>query len=341
MAHNDKMMQLFSFMDGNEGYLNDLIDRIKSNVVVPFIGAGMSAPIYPTWAKFISDTLGNKRISHAKKDKIKRLLGEYKYEKAASTICESLGKADYAERIKSAFREEKIYESELTNMAVSLVPLIFKTGTVITTNFDRLLHKVYAQYGCPFTDYLTPYEVSDDAKGDFHQGIAHYLLKLHGDYLHTDRIVFTKEQYDKCYGKNYDSEYVSFITDALSSKVLLFLGCSLDTDRTMSLMQKTALDKSRTHYAVVECGCDDSDHLDAAFYEKNKRLSDMGIRCIWYPKGRYEFVYSILEGINARLPQSAPLTAPSEREPRRGPIREQSSPPPDSPPIPPFDRCEP
>jgi|GEM_PF-6466862 len=321
MNHSENLKQLFAFSKENKHYLDAVIKLIKDNhAVVPFVGAGLSVPIYPTWPDFFSNVVSEATIRPSAKETIESLLARNNYEKAASVLKESVGDGGYTDCIKNTFSEDKITAGAVGDMAVSMLPHIFRNTTAITTNFDRLLKKVFENAHCPFTETLTPYEDSDVVKGAFHQGTEQYLLKLHGDYLHTDRITFTEERYDECYGKNLDSPYVSFITETLSSKVLLFLGCSLDADRTTKLLEKIALHKKRTHYAIVEMP---SDTFGDAFFDKAKRLSDMGILCIWYPKGKHAYVNSalayILEQVNgsARKGPPAVITTTSVQKPSK------------------------
>ena len=300
MNNSAGLEHLFDFIDTNERYLNELVELIPKNQVVPFVGAGLSVPIYPTWNKFFSDVLSMDTLRPKSKIEIEELLLDKKYEKAASVLGKSLGCAVYTGIIKDIFSEITMTNKndELDNMPISILPHIFKNNKVITTNFDRLLSKVFEREGHPFKDYLTYYTDSSTAQGDFQQGLENYLLKLHGDYAHTDKIVFTEEQYNECYGENLDSSYVSFLADVLSSKVLLFLGCSMDVDRTTHLLEKIALCKTRTHYALLEAtSVGVCDKFDDIFYDKAQRLSNMGIKCIWYPKGKHEFVYSALDEI--------------------------------------------
>ena len=284
--------ELYDFHNANKKTLKDLVNEIKRGNVVPFIGAGMSAPIYPTWEKFFVKTLSNDNIRQEKKESIKALLKKNKYERAASVLHKELGEREFIRVIRDIFDESKITAEKYEDMAVTLIPQIFSDKTVITTNFDRLLERVFKDKECEFKGTLSPYEPSENVKGDFSQGIYNYLLKLHGDYLHTDKMAFAESKYDEYYGKNLDSEYVTFISNALSNRVLLFLGCGLEVDRTMSLLEKIATSFSRTHYAVVECPSDSLD--DDVFHEKQKRLANMGILCIWYPKEKHEFVKTIL-----------------------------------------------
>ena len=99
MAHNDQLKRLFAFAQGNEKHLNDLIERITNNSVVPYVGAGMSAPIFPTWKRFFEVELDAVLISPAKRDEIMKLVDDNEYEKAASVLSKAIGKAGYVDII--------------------------------------------------------------------------------------------------------------------------------------------------------------------------------------------------------------------------------------------------
>src|SRR5262245_9317340 len=66
-------------IEQNKEALASLIDQVRKHGIVPFIGAGMSAPHYPLWSKFLLDNAKDQRIlSH-----VRNLLRGYKYEEAA------------------------------------------------------------------------------------------------------------------------------------------------------------------------------------------------------------------------------------------------------------------
>jgi len=293
--HKTQIKELFDFFNKNQQALDSLIDAMKRGLVIPFIGAGMSVPIYPTWIEFLTIMIDNDNVRQQAKETATTLISEGKFERAASVLQDELGKADFIDEVKHIFQDTKIIKGKYSNMPISFLPQIFRNRTVITTNFDRLLDKVFDDAGCAFKDSLSPYEPSVVVRGDFAQGVFNYLLKLHGDYLSTDKIAFTESQYDEYYGKDLNSEYVTFMSNALSQNILLFLGCSLEVDRTMQLLEKVALSQHRKHYAVLECPSDSFE--DDIFHEKRKRLSNMGITCLWYPNRRHEFVDVILKEI--------------------------------------------
>lgn len=106
-----------------------------------------------------------------------------------------MGKARFVTAIQSTFSDEKITNEKLSDMSVSILPNIFGQSTVIITNFDHVLENIFSDKA-KFKNTFSPYDSSEVIKGDFVMGLEHYLLKFHGDYLHTDKIVLTKEQYN-------------------------------------------------------------------------------------------------------------------------------------------------
>ena len=101
----------------------------------------------------------------------------------------------------------------------------------------------------------------------------------------------------------------------------LFVGCSLNGDRTVRVLHHVARDYPElAHYAIIEMPPSGSELV-----ARDKFLSDHGIRPIWYPSGKHEFVAILLErlaGVRSRqhpptqsietpLPPSPPPAAPS------------------------------
>lgn len=274
------------FMKLKQDYLSE------TSSIIPFIGAGMSYPIFPTWKAFFEETLNTKRVKKSDKEEVNILLKQDKYEEAASKLELALGKGAYLDVIKDSFHTDKISKEKLDHMAVRFIPSVFKNNVVITTNFDHVLEKAYRNYGTEFSTVFTYCERSKVIAGEAVQGREHHLYKIHGDYSASDKIIFTKEQYDECYGTDFDSEYIEVLTELLQSKILLFLGCSLHSDRTMELLKKIAVKKKRIHYALIS---QYDNETEDELFDRIKRLSDIGIRCIWYPAGKHEYVSIFLQ----------------------------------------------
>ena len=77
------------------------------------------------------------------------------------------------------------------------------------------------------------------------------------------------------------------LKDCFKEKVMLFLGCSLNKDRTMKLLKKVTK-RGTSHYAIINCG-------ESEKGTKFKQLADMNIRAIVYEGDRHEAVRVILE----------------------------------------------
>jgi len=123
------------------------------------------------------------------------------------------------------------------------------------------------------------------------------LLKLHGDWEErTDRIL-TKSQYEKHYG-SADATKIDFslplprlLKHVLTGRALLFLGCSLNQDRTVRVLESVAREATEiAHFAVLE--------LPPSAVKRRAKmrfLSDHNIRPIWYPSGCHDMLEPILE----------------------------------------------
>ncbi|MEI6150502.1 MAG: SIR2 family protein, partial [bacterium] len=98
-------------------------------------------------------------------------------------------------------------------------------------------------------------------------------------------------QYTEAYGSP-DFDFTKPLPKALRqifvSHSLLFLGCSLEQDRTLTLFQKVCNDKQfeiPDHFAILPAPPDTANKS-----AKEGRLLNLRIRPIWYPVGKHEFV---------------------------------------------------
>lgn len=77
------------------------------------------------------------------------------------------------------------------------------------------------------------------------------LIKLHGDVdEETISIILNRESYDRAYKD--DSPLIATLHKCYGMKGMLFLGCSLEHDRTMGELQKT-LEPGNIHFAIYSC----------------------------------------------------------------------------------------
>jgi NAD-dependent SIR2 family protein deacetylase len=272
----------------------DILDSIVKNInsIVPFVGAGLSAFAYPDWREFLKDVF-EKLNRPGERDYFNKMLREYRYEEAASFLENERGRADFNEDIRKIFAIDKLDEistkSRLHKEALYLLPLLFK-GLVLTTNFDQVLERIYEDNKTPFIEKGHP-EYTEMLNRALRTENQTTLFKFHGDTSEVSSLVLTKEKYDKLYKP--DSELVKELKKCFKQKIILFLGCSLNKDRTMTVFEQ-ALEKGAVNYAIIGCKPENRG-------ETSRELGDRSIRAILYPFQHHESVRIILESLLAAV----------------------------------------
>lgn len=132
------------------------------------------------------------------------------------------------------------------------------------------------------------------------------LVKLHGTFDDPQDRVITLDEYNDGYGSIEPADKTppaqptlyTLLNQIFGQRPLLFLGCSLQQDRTMSVLESTVLLRQGvSHYAVLERPKDD-DHFQA----RKKFLGDRNIRCIWYPNGEHGNLGLLLAALAKNVP---------------------------------------
>lgn len=263
---------------------------VTTGFVIPFVGAGMSVSAgLPSWTNYLLQLCGDADLDAAAMAERLRATGDY--EGAINDILAKIGFPVFERDFDRDFTVQDVVEG-----AVTILPKLFDR-CAITTNFDRVLEKVYEQEGVPFMDTVT-------GRGNanaFYRAIPagdRYLLKLHGKVGNAAERVLLKGEYEAAYGQEDDIHFESPLPKLLRRLYLsysfLFLGCSLATDRTvltfMKVAQEVGGDQLPHHYAIFECpeNVDEKRIID-------QRLADCHITPIWYPEGEYGKVQEVLE----------------------------------------------
>jgi tRNA A-37 threonylcarbamoyl transferase component Bud32 len=258
--------------------------------VIPFVGAGFSRPMgYPLWSEFLLKQADLAGVKTAIEERIRN--GQY--EEAAQDLLSCRGVRRFEDAMLHNFGDERLKERELTG-PVRVVPYL-STGPIITTNFDSVLEVAFARKGEPFTGI-----VYGRAVGPVLSALRNndrLLIKLHGDCTDAEDRVLTLEEYEAAYGSSTPSSVdiqkplPRLLRLVLQNRSLLFLGCSLNQDRTVRILRHVTMEYPElAHYAVVELP-----RHDAEVIERDRFLSDHGIRPIWYPTGKHEFVEVVLD----------------------------------------------
>ena len=128
--------------------LDDLKERLTGAQpipLVPFVGAGLSMPMgFPSWGGFLTGLAGD----CGKSVEVAALLRDGKYEEAAETVEVGLGATIFNARVRHTFGERKSKECKLQGAVLALPDMA--GGAVVTTNFDRVLERVFAGVGSAF-----------------------------------------------------------------------------------------------------------------------------------------------------------------------------------------------
>lgn len=289
MSEADLLANIESIED-NKDNLRRLIQQLETPLgVILFVGAGLSIPFgFPGWSDFLVQQARRAGIE----DKIRQRLQAGEYEEAAGDLLQARGHQAFHDAIDGAFGVHKIQETQLQG-AVSLLPRLAK-GPVITTNFDHVLEQVFQEAGYPFEHVVWGVK-ADLATRALHEN-RRFLLKIHGDVEDSTDRILTRADYERWYGLSNSSD-IDFslplprlLQQMLIGRPLLFVGCSLRTDRTIAVLERTSEHfRSIAHYAIVE-----QPESRPQFLDRSRFLSNRNIRPIWYPGGQHNVLEPLL-----------------------------------------------
>lgn len=257
--------------------------------VIPFVGAGMSKSAgLPDWKEYLLDLCDDAALSQ---DAIReRLEVKGDYEGAMNEIIQRLTFNRFERDFERSFRIP-----EEIGGAVTLLPKVFNCS-VITTNFDRVLERVYENDAKAFEEKVTGLGRANAFFRAIPAG-RRYLLKLHGNIDNSAERVLNQDEYAAAYGNEGDINMTfplpKLLKRLFTSYSFLFFGCSLSADRTLQTFMRVAgeegPDSLPHHYAILGSPMD---------VEKKRtidqRLADAHITPLWYPEGEHEHVEQIL-----------------------------------------------
>jgi SIR2-like domain len=293
----------------NRDTLASLVRQLRSPLgAIPFVGAGMSAsvkvagdpPWFPQWGELLTRLAAMRPIE----GEVAALLAKGDFEEAASAVDKDRPGV-LAQSVRDAFDKEVLSEY-LTTGALSYLPLLAR-GPVITTNYDRVLEQVFDAVGRSFKDWI-PGPRPDELVAAIHAD-RHALVKMHGDCRDRTDQVLTAESYKAAYGDalatgDHEGRIGGLAWLLFTNRPLLFLGCSLERDRTVDVLRAIRRRLPGVwHYAILA-----AEETSDRWNERERELDAMGVRPLWYYPRRFEglefLLREALEGSS-----STPLTA--------------------------------
>ncbi|TBB88083.1 SIR2 family NAD-dependent protein deacylase [Rhizobium ruizarguesonis] len=273
------------WFERNVARFDQLCDRMEAGDIVPFVGAGISQPGgFPTWKDHLKQqgrTAGLAPVS------VDALLAQGLYEEIVDQIEGERGEDVFAQELRDTFGKNGVIPP-----ADYLLAELF-SDTLITTNYDRLIEQSFDLGGGKAIEVLTPANIlrsPDPAKVT--------IIKLHGNIQNPTSCILSKNQYAAAYGP--DAIDLSLpIPQALDyyfrNSSLLFLGCSLNQDRTIRVFEaikakaKLAGADLPQHFSIEQFSADETDLIG-----RNEYLLRLGITPIWFPAGEFGFIDGIL-----------------------------------------------
>jgi hypothetical protein len=265
----------------NRNRFAELLEAISNEKVIPFVGSGMSEPTgFPVWREFLFALCARSSLT---RERLDCLLDAGEFELGASEIYSQMNHRLFDERIENTF---KVVSEDEINGSVRYLPKIFKKD-VITLNYDSILETIYASSGSSFTRILAGENLADFREISSKGGRC--LIKYHGDLAEPRTRILTLEEYVERYEK--PSEIKDSLVELFKNHKLLFLGCSLSTDRTMELFKIIADSDKKTprHFALLKAPTEERKQID-----REKFLTERSIFPIWYDGEHDECIEAIL-----------------------------------------------
>ncbi|MCB9211595.1 MAG: SIR2 family protein [Ignavibacteriales bacterium] len=271
------------WFERNVKRFDQLVNCLEDGSVVPFIGAGISVEGgFPTWKNHLRQ---QGRTAGINPKHIESLLSMGKFEKVIEEIEDKRGRDVFIQEIRDVFSTT----GSITDTSLRITELF--SDTVITTNYDHLLELSFETGVSNSIQIINGDDTSHDPDP---KKIT--IVKLHGDIKTPSKCVLSKCQYDQAYGKkkiDLTLPIPKILSYHYKNSSLLFLGCSLNNDRTMRVFEEMKknmgdVDKPQ-HFSLEQVPQSEKEVVD-----RNAYLLKFGITPIWFEKGRFEYIESML-----------------------------------------------
>ena len=278
---NDQLEQIMK-ISSNKRRFEDLCSASKNGQVVPLIRSGMSVPSgLPSWSNFLRLIRCHSSMYEAE---LEMMIAESAFEEAVGKLRQTMPGRLFDEQIEHHLRIEK---SKISG-PIRFLPELFDK-LILTTNLDDLLEQLYEDMDSRFSHVLAGNEI-----GRYRRVMAsseRVLLKLHGDCRNRTGRVLSDAEYERTYANG--SLIRKELSMIYSSFSLLFVGCSLGQDRTVSLLSEVARsdDGMPKHYAFLQ------KPEDANVLSREHFLTERDIFPIWYEGDHDECIQALFVGM--------------------------------------------
>jgi len=275
------------WFERNLDHFDQLVGRLEDGDVVPFIGAGLSvAGGFPSWEDHLR-TQG--RTAGIDPTHTEALLASGQYETVIDEIEASRGRDVFIQEVRDVFSRT----GTITDTTLLITELF--TDTVITTNYDRLIEQAFdtgAKHAFQVINGLNALEEPDTERVS--------IIKLHGDIKTPAQCILSKNQYHQAYGNDgidLTRPIPKLLEYYYTNSSLLFLGCSLNSDRTVQVFRAIKHGIQQKHGDIVipqHFAIEQAPDTEKELADRNAYLAGLGITGIWFEKGQFEYVEQML-----------------------------------------------
>jgi NAD-dependent SIR2 family protein deacetylase len=264
------------WFERNLNRFEQLVNCMTEGNVVPFIGAGISvAGRFPTWKDHLRQ---QGRTANIALDHIEELLANGKYETVIEEIEKIRGREVFTQEIRDIFSRTGTIPD-----AIWRVTELF-TDTVITTNYDRLIEQAFDTGEKNAFQIINGMNAMEKPAGD-----KVTIIKLHGDIQNPAKCILSKNQYNDAYGHDaldLERPIPKLLSYYFRNSSLLFLGCSLNNDRTIQVFravkEQIGDEEMHQHFSIEQAPEDENELAD-----RNAFLAKLSITAIWFEKGLF------------------------------------------------------
>lgn len=272
----------------NRRRFDQILLPLRANNIVPFVGAGVScASHFPGW----SAHLANQAVSAGfAEEPVTAALMRGDYEDIIEDIVSMRGEAVFIQELKDEFDRPPI-QVDLAGRIARLT-----SSLIATTNYDFVMQTAMNAVDGRLPELLSGTEESNQGLVSSMINRRRSILMLHGAIKRPQTCIIRRTQYDRYYGSPLDltGPVPKKIKALYEQRSLLFIGCSLNLDRTLSVFREirraTAAEDLPQHFAFVEVA-PETDAVAA----RNVELTDIGITPIFFPKGRHDLLSLLIE----------------------------------------------
>ena len=199
---------------------NDLLELVRHEEVVLFVGSGCSLASNAPSVKTLTDIIVSK-MPNSYQEEIRG--------KSLSEVAEAVTLYDTDRAILNEILYQEFHNLEPSEFHKTLAK-IPHIGTIITTNYDELIEKAYWQ------DYFQVICTDEELLCSKSQGVQ--LLKIHGDCKHLSDVIISDSDYRRFIKSPQYKLLWSRVLNEFVSKHIVFIGYSLEDSNILNMIEE-------------------------------------------------------------------------------------------------------